>query len=122
MKTTRIEDPELLKAVRRIPCLSCLSTLDSLTYEQREQLLTLADDIDSCMEVSDPDHVQTRGHGGNDVAWNLIPQCRTHHQERHQHGLSHMAKKYPIVKEWLILAGWRLDARQGKWKRNDFTD
>lgn len=54
---------------------------------------------------SDPDHITTRGAGGQDVAVNVWPLCREHHVERHAQGLKHMIDKYPSCKDWLERAG-----------------
>lgn len=84
MKRRRFVDHELLETVRELRCLACGRT------------------------PCDPDHVTTRGAGGDDVAVNVWPLCREHHSERHMKGLNHMAKKYPACMHWLELAG-RLD-------------
>lgn len=117
MKPKRIEDPELLATVRRLPCMACLSLKDHLTREEWDQLASITEDPDNAMDCSDPDHIATVGSGGDDVAVNLMPSCRSHHSERHQHGIAHMADKYSLVKIWLNLAGWVFDERQKKWKR-----
>lgn len=54
---------------------------------------------------SDPDHITTRGAGGDDVAINVWPLCRTHHVERHAKGLMYMIEKYETLQLWLQRAG-----------------
>ena len=44
------------------------------------------------MTPSDPDHLRTRGAGGEFV-W---PLCRAHHVERHQIGIRTFVKKYDL--------------------------
>jgi hypothetical protein len=81
MKKKRTVDKELLKFITTIPCLIC-HTLPS-----------------------DPDHITTRGAGGNDEARNVWPLCREHHTERHKIGLGSLIKKYMVLETWLVNAG-----------------
>ncbi len=76
-KTTRIVDQSLLNFVKTLPCMACGKT------------------------PSDPDHVTTRGAGGDDVAVNVWPLCREHHNERHAHGLGFMVETYHGCLMWL---------------------
>ena len=76
-KKKRIVNKDLLKFIKDLPCLCCLHI------------------------PSDPDHITTRGAGGNDTADNVWPLCRTHHQQRHYKGLIWMIKNYPALKRWL---------------------
>lgn len=80
-KRQRIVDPELLTVVRGLPCLACGKT------------------------PSDPDHVTTRGAGGDDVATNVMPLCRAHHVMRHKRGIGYMARVFPAYRYWLEAAG-----------------
>lgn len=80
-KSKRVSDPELLEVVRELPCLACLRT------------------------PCDPHHLTTRGAGGGDTADNLIPLCRTHHQEWHAKGAVYMSFTYKAIEGWLELAG-----------------
>jgi 5-methylcytosine-specific restriction endonuclease McrA len=79
-KKTRIKNQELIDFIKTLPCLICY------------------------MRPSDPDHITTRGAGGHDLADNLWPLCRKHHNERHSKGLGFMIKKYSSCKQWLIKA------------------
>lgn len=81
MKKKRIVDKELLAFVRTLPCIICRKI------------------------PSDPDHITTRGAGGDDVAINIWPVCRDHHTERHNKGLPHMIRTYRSCEIWLTQAG-----------------
>jgi 5-methylcytosine-specific restriction endonuclease McrA len=60
-------------------------------------------------------HVKTRGSGGSNNSHNLMPLCQKHHNEIHQKGTPHMAKKYFLLGLWLISNGWNFDDYLGKW-------
>ena len=51
-------------------------------------------------------HIKSRGSGGPDEAWNLIPVCLEHHNEVHNIGLYEFAEKYPSVGDWLVIHDW----------------
>ncbi len=80
IKKKRIKDQSLLDFIKTIPCIIC------------------------GMIPSDPDHVTTRGAGGDDTAENVWPLCRKHHVERHAKGIKYMIDKYDGCKIWLELA------------------
>lgn len=65
----------------------------------------------------DVDHVKTIGSGGKDESCNLMTLCRSHHIEKGRIGLSGMANKYPIYKQWLLSNGWEIEELRGKWVR-----
>lgn len=79
-KEKRIKDPGLLQVIRKLPCMSC------------------------GIIPSDAHHITTKKAGGHDIPTNLMPLCRVHHVEWHAIGGKDMAKKYPIVKNWLEAA------------------
>lgn len=54
----------------------------------------------------DPHHIKTRGSGGGDQMWNLMPLCRQHHSEVHQIGLLKFSTKYFNVSNYLDQNGW----------------
>ncbi len=60
---------------------------------------------------ADPAHVKSRGSGGGDFDWNVIPLCRVHHTEQHQIGFSTFARKYFGVRSELTKLGWYEDER-----------
>lgn len=64
----------------------------------------------------DRHHVLSRGAGGPDDDWNLMPLSRQHHTEVHQIGLTTFANKYPKVKNWLLAHGWEFNELLKKWK------
>lgn len=53
---------------------------------------------------SDPDHLRTRGAGGDDSLENLMPLCRRHHTERGTIGIRSFVKKYSLPVSWE--SGW----------------
>ena len=59
---------------------------------------------------ADMHHLKAKKITGNDgtldVVDNLMPLARKYHNEIHQHGIIHMAEKYPQVKYWLENHGW----------------
>lgn len=59
-------------------------------------------------------HVKTRGAGGPDDHWNLMPLCQEHHNEIHMKGNQWMAKSYPSIGRWLWEKGWEWDALRNK--------
>lgn len=77
-KFKRKIDKKLLSEIKKLPCLICNK------------------------RPSDPDHITTKGSGGDDDIKNLWPLCRKHHTERHMIGLKQMIKKYQKCEEWLI--------------------
>ena len=62
-------------------------------------------------------HLKTRKSGGTDEPENMIPVCQKHHNEFHNKGTSHMADTYPMIKRWLLAAGWTNDNFFKKWIR-----
>jgi hypothetical protein len=48
--------------------------------------------------------------------WNLISVCLKHHNEIHNKGLDHAARKYSNLIRWLLKNGWYQDEFDGKWK------
>lgn len=61
---------EEAEAVRGMPCLACGLT------------------------PSDPAHVRSRGAGGG--RFDIVPLCRAHHQEQHQHGIQTFAARHGL--------------------------
>lgn len=58
-------------------------------------------------------HVKTRGAGGGDEDWNLLPICRRCHVDIHKAGLYTFSRRHRRVFEWLIKKGW--ECINGKW-------
>ena len=87
-----MKNPKLLKELRKQPCKACGKRNDI-----------------------DVHHVKSRGSGGGDEEWNLIPLCRNCHVKIHQYGISKFISKYPNAGEYLISRGWEYDEVIGKW-------
>lgn len=56
----------------------------------------------------DPDHIKTRGSGGDDIPTNIVPQCRRHHSDRHALGWVRFLEKYPSARLALEAKGWEI--------------
>lgn len=56
----------------------------------------------------DAAHIKTKGSGGSDDEWNLMPLCRKHHSEQHALGIITFSKKYFFVAMYLEENGWFL--------------
>lgn len=78
-KPKRIKDPTLLDSIRKMPCAICRKT------------------------PTDPDHIRTRGSGGEDSELNLWPLCREHHIEKGMIGTESFFLKYHLGHkiEWI---------------------
>lgn len=55
---------------------------------------------------SDPAHVKTRGSGGGDFLFNILPLCRRCHTAQGSYGWKKFALKYPSVLFALYHRGW----------------
>ena len=60
-------------------------------------------------------HIKTRGAGGSDEPWNLIPLSHEIHVEWHQKGMDFMSNRYHNIYYWLMDHGWRLCYIREKW-------
>lgn len=80
----RIVDRKLLDKYHTMPCLIC------------------------GLFGSDPDHIKTKGSGGDDVPNNIVNLCRRHHSERHAIGWSSFVIKYPKMRIELFRRGWQV--------------
>lgn len=68
-----------------------------------------------CRKLAEIHHIKTRGSGGSDEPYNLVPLCREHHTEIHTKGNSFMANKYKSFKDFLEANGWEFFNE--KWRR-----
>ena len=84
-KPKRSKNSALLEDVRSCPCLICRG------------------------RDSDAHHIRTRGAGGGDNWWNVIPLCRAHHTEWHNIGAIRFLNRYPDALEFLGKLGWQLN-------------
>ena len=91
-KHKRIVDKDLLALYRRHPCLLCKTTQGVVAH-----------------------HIKTKGSGGPDVLWNLIPLCPRHHDEVHRKGLKDFTNRYGPAKAWLLFWGWSFDVVADQW-------
>lgn len=89
LKSSRVQNVEILAEVRKRPCQVC----------NRRGV--------------DAHHIKTKGSGGPDSEWNLLPLCRIHHSEVHQSGLDRFTQKYPQVKMMMIAMGWMFSSDEG---------
>ena len=54
----------------------------------------------------DPAHIVSRGAGGPDLEFNIIPLCRREHQFQHQLGWKIFFERWPVVWIYLETLGW----------------
>lgn len=60
----------------------------------------------------DASHVKTRGSGGPDTTWNVVPHCRQHHQEWGQLGARRFFLRYTVALIYLRGLGWEWDGEK----------
>lgn len=54
-------------------------------------------------------HVKSRGSGGGDEWFNVMPLCRIHHIEQHSSGIITFSQRYIAVSSYLYDNGWFLE-------------
>lgn len=81
-KTKRIQNRKFLDYIKELPCCVCGAW------------------------PSDPSHIRSKGAGGPDEFFNVVPKCRKCHTEYHQYGITKFIEKYPIFKKVLRERGW----------------
>lgn len=79
----------LFKKLRNSPCCVCGST------------------------PSDPSHIKSRGSGGSDTIWNVVPHCRRCHSLWHSMGRDEFLKRFPKMRAKLIQLGWEIRPKEG---------
>lgn len=79
-KVKRHKDLDCIKRIGSLPCVACGANPPNHAH-----------------------HIKTRGSGGGDYPWNLMPLDFKCHTEVHQIGLKKFCEKYPRVKEYLEL-------------------
>ena len=84
-KKKRKQNASLLESIRLLPCCICGN------------------------HPVDASHIKTRGSGGPDEYFNVVPKCRTHHQEWGQYGWKKFCERYKIMKYVLSNRGWKVD-------------
>jgi hypothetical protein len=60
-------------------------------------------------------HIKTRGSGGPDEEWNMIPISREIHTLWGNKGNSYMCQHFPQIKSWMVRRGWRCCPVLHKW-------
>ena len=53
-------------------------------------------------------HIKTRGSGGRDEWWNIVPLCGAHHSECHTLGDVEFMRRYGEYSEILEARGWEV--------------
>lgn len=96
IKKIRDRDEKFLEAMRELPCLGCGS-----------------------IGPSEIHHLRSRGSGGDDSAWNVVPLDRKCHQKIHSLGLSTFLESHNALKDWMLSMGWYYEKNRNKW-RHDF--
>lgn len=61
-------------------------------------------------------HLRSRGAGGPDESWNLMPLSRALHTEIHRGGLGRFTKKYPQARAFLLKHGWEYCDLYLRWR------
>lgn len=89
MWSVRKVDHELLKEIKKLRCISC---------GLRGRKLHI-----------DPCHIVSRGAGGPDERWNVIPMCRRCHNLQHSVGIFTFVTERPHVTWTLKTLGWEFD-------------
>lgn len=59
-------------------------------------------------------HIKTKGSGGPDEPWNIIPLCPKHHHETHLKGTVTFTATYSVVEKWMLANDWWFSGV--KWK------
>lgn len=81
---------------------------DTFNYKELEDFLRQQPCL-ACQEnkIIEIHHVKTRGSGGGDDPWNVIPLCQKCHKEWHDNGRITFVKKYSHVLKYLQTLGWQ---------------
>ena len=82
-KNKRTVDRKLLQEIKGWPCCVCGSTFNV-----------------------DPSHIKTRGSGGPDASFNVVPKCRRCHITWGKMGPQAFCRKYPHFANRLRMMGW----------------
>lgn len=90
-KSKTDKDRDFLEAIRALQCLGC-----------------------GAQPPNDAHHIKTRGSGGGDDHWNLMPLCRNCHTHVHKIGLVNFLGLHPHIEDYLTALGWQ-------WSYNKFT-
>ena len=88
-KHKRTVDPNFLADMRKLPCIAC-----------------------GVNPPNEAHHIKTRGSGGGDDAFNILPLCRLDHILVHQLGDFKFYNAHPHLLEYLHEMGWTFDTRK----------
>ena len=66
-------------------------------------------------------HIKTRGSGGTDDVWNLMPLCFFCHERVHKIGLLKFSENF-AVKLFLENLGWEICPSKGVWTHTSKTE
>lgn len=96
-KTKRTKDRKLLDKYQGMPCIICATRATTVAH-----------------------HIKTKGSGGPDERWNLMPLCYTHHDEIHRSTVD-FASKYKNAALFLERLGWFFDSYSGEWNHPNLS-
>jgi hypothetical protein len=97
-KQRRTVDKKLLLEYRKLKCVVCLEPKNNKGLE------------DTCAH-----HIKSKGSGGPDETFNLMPLCSAHHEEIHKVGTYLFCKKYSLTAMKLLHSlGWSFDDKKLK--------
>ncbi len=76
--------------------------------------------LECCVACGEPPpnvlhHIKTRGAGGTDDPWNLMPLCVLCHHKVHARGTITFARENKQVNSWLLRNGYSWDPIARKW-------
>ena len=91
-KHRRTEDRALLDTVKKMRCCVCGRAPGT------------------AVETT-PSHIKTRGSGGGDEYWNVVPKCVTCHIEWGKLGPGQFMRKHPVFRAILQWLGWHWDGQ-----------
>lgn len=86
----RLVDNNLCKSYRGLPCAACGDIYGTVGH-----------------------HIKSKGAGGDDADYNLIPLCFIHHRLIHDKSINEFVIKFPHIADILKEKGW--EYFNGKW-------
>lgn len=66
------------------------------------------------MKPVDAAHIKSKGAGGPDEEWNLLPLCRGNHRLQHRRGWKDFVEEHPPILEALLERGWDMTEYNGR--------
>ena len=95
MKPKRLVNRKLLREIKKKPCLVCLCPPGPF-------------------KLVDPSHLRSKGAGGPDTDWNVVPMCRECHRTWHDWGPVRFLSHYREFCLKLVRMGWEVNLETGK--------